>query len=111
MAGRTKGETTQNPNPNPHPHPNPNPNHSDDDLPVPEFLKIERINDRLDSYLYSLDKAIVGKDKATKDVRRAVFRRKFGDDVGSFSDEQLLILEEAEKTYFKGKMYYRLTQN
>lgn len=71
------------------------------DAPVEEFLKVERINDKLYSYLYSLEKAIVGKDEAIRDARRKVFERKYGDEVAALDDAQLQVLRDAEEKFAK----------
>jgi hypothetical protein len=69
------------------------------DSPVKEYLQIERINDKLDSYSYSLARATNGGAKATLLARRTAFQRRFGAEIASLSDSQLDKIEVAEREY------------
>lgn len=52
-----------------------------------EFLKITPLNDRLDSYNYSLTKVTDSKAKAATVRRRKLYEKNFGDILGDLSDE------------------------
>jgi hypothetical protein len=55
-----------------------------------EYLKVQRLNDKLDSFRYSLQKAEEGARPALSEKRRGDFRRAFGLELeGSLSDKQV----------------------
>lgn len=66
---------------------------------IKEYLKIERINDQLDSYLYSIDKAILGDSNTNLNFKRKEFLKKFGDIITKLSDEDLEIITKAENEF------------
>jgi hypothetical protein len=57
-----------------------------------EMLKIERLNDRLDSFQYSLQKLDKGRRGALLDKRRKDFERAYGIAIGHLTDKQLALL-------------------
>jgi hypothetical protein len=55
-----------------------------------EYLKVQRLNDKLDSFRYSLQKAEEGPRAALRERRRREFRRAFGTELEqSLSDKQV----------------------
>jgi len=72
----------------------------EDDIGAPEeFLKVERLNDRYDSFAYSLEKATVAPATALANARRRDLQRRFGDEIGLLSDSQMAALVRAEESY------------
>jgi serine protease SohB len=57
-----------------------------------EMLKIERLNERLDSFKYSLEKMDKGRRGALLEKRRQDFERAYGIAVGHLTDKQLALL-------------------
>lgn len=57
-----------------------------------EMLKIERLNERLDSFQYSLQKADSGGRGALLEKRRKDFERAYGIAIGHLTDKQLALL-------------------
>jgi signal peptide peptidase SppA len=57
-----------------------------------EMLKIERLNERLDSFSYSLEKMDKGRRGALLEKRRKDFERAYGIAVGHLTDKQLSLL-------------------
>eukprot|EP00427_Karlodinium_veneficum_P040771 CAMPEP_0169266856 /NCGR_PEP_ID=MMETSP1016-20121227/46712_1 /TAXON_ID=342587 /ORGANISM="Karlodinium micrum, Strain CCMP2283" /LENGTH=616 /DNA_ID=CAMNT_0009350973 /DNA_START=78 /DNA_END=1928 /DNA_ORIENTATION=- len=49
-----------------------------------EFLKIERLNDKLESYAYSFEKATASKTAALRNLKAQSLKRRFGADFASF---------------------------
>eukprot|EP00746_Dinoflagellata_sp_MGD_P006132 gnl/MRDRNA2_/MRDRNA2_111939_c0_seq1.p1 gnl/MRDRNA2_/MRDRNA2_111939_c0~~gnl/MRDRNA2_/MRDRNA2_111939_c0_seq1.p1 ORF type:complete len:703 (-),score=148.19 gnl/MRDRNA2_/MRDRNA2_111939_c0_seq1:34-2142(-) len=71
---------------------------------VKEFLKIERLNDRLESYSYSMTKAFRNERQAQLEKQRATFARTYGAEIASKLDEgKLKKLIEAD-TKFQTKV-------
>mmetsp|Transcript_10221 Transcript_10221/g.37592 ORF Transcript_10221/g.37592 Transcript_10221/m.37592 type:complete len:549 (+) Transcript_10221:90-1736(+) len=67
---------------------------------VKEYLKIESLNERLESYRFSLDAALTNRRSAVRQRRRTEYTRKFGDEIGaSLTDKQLKELSEARSKY------------
>jgi len=66
-----------------------------------EYLTIERLNDRLDSFTFSLEKATVAPAAALAAARRRDLQRRFGNEIGSLDDEKLALFATAEETYRK----------
>lgn len=64
-----------------------------------EYLKIERINDQLDSYLYSIDKAILGDSYTNLNFKRKEFLKKFGNIITNITDEDLQLITKAENEF------------
>eukprot|EP00929_Paragymnodinium_shiwhaense_P073413 TRINITY_DN3739_c0_g1_i1.p1 TRINITY_DN3739_c0_g1~~TRINITY_DN3739_c0_g1_i1.p1 ORF type:complete len:669 (+),score=225.89 TRINITY_DN3739_c0_g1_i1:97-2103(+) len=64
-----------------------------------EYLKIERINERYESYAFSLEKATVGTAPALAAARRRDLRHRFGEEVGDLTDEQLATIVRIEAEY------------
>jgi len=64
-----------------------------------EYLKVECINDRYDSFEYSLEKATVSPATALATARRRDLRRRFGDEIGHVDDGRLALLTLAEDEY------------
>ena len=58
-----------------------------DEIAPKEFLKITPLNERLESYSYSLTKATDNKARATSERRRQLYKKNFGDFVGDLSDD------------------------
>jgi len=72
----------------------------EDDVGAPaEFLKVERLNDRFDSFAYSLEKATVSPAIALAAARRRDLQRRFGAEIGNLSDESIAGLVRAEERY------------
>eukprot|EP00931_Biecheleriopsis_adriatica_P104584 TRINITY_DN79246_c0_g1_i1.p1 TRINITY_DN79246_c0_g1~~TRINITY_DN79246_c0_g1_i1.p1 ORF type:complete len:662 (-),score=132.83 TRINITY_DN79246_c0_g1_i1:85-2070(-) len=72
----------------------------DSDLGAPEeFLKVERLNDKFDSFAYSLEKATVAPATAIAAARRRDLVRRFGDEIGLLNDSQMAALVRAEEIY------------
>jgi len=73
-----------------------------DDGGVPkEYLKVVPLNERLDSYSYSLAKVTGSKAKATAENRRRQYTKKFNDFLGELEDEQISAVLAAEKVWVK----------
>lgn len=67
---------------------------------VKEFLKIERVNDELESYRYSITKALRNEKQAKFEKQRSAFARKFGAEIASHLDDgQMKKLVEADKKF------------
>jgi len=64
-----------------------------------ELLKVERINDRYESFAYSLEKATVAPATAIAAARRRDLRKRFGDEIGLLSDSQMAVLVREEEVY------------
>jgi len=64
-----------------------------------EMLKIERMNDRMDSFQYSLEKMDKGKRGALLDKRRKDFERAYGIAVGHLTDKQLGVLVQGDTRF------------
>jgi len=64
-----------------------------------EFLKIERLNDKLDSFRYSLQKADQGKRLALTEKKRRDFERTYNIQTAHLSDQQVSKLAEADKAF------------
>jgi len=65
-----------------------------------EYLKIDRLNDRLESYQYSVDKAVFGKGTARGTQLRQAFARRVGDELASdLTPAQLEKILQAEKKW------------
>lgn len=70
----------------------------------PSYLKIERLNARLESFAYDLTKAAEGRNAARKQRRRARLRTAFQDELGALdtlSEDQLDAIAKAEREYAK----------
>ena len=72
---------------------------------APEYLKVERLNARLESYDFSLTAATSGRLAASRARRTARLRRAFGDEVAmaDLDDDSLDALEAAEAEYLDVK--------
>ena len=70
-----------------------------------EFLKIERLNEKLDSYDYSLAKATTSKEAALRSSERTAFARRLGSELSSFSldAEAIRKIQKAEEKYRKAE--------
>mmetsp|Transcript_58854 Transcript_58854/g.110798 ORF Transcript_58854/g.110798 Transcript_58854/m.110798 type:complete len:1698 (+) Transcript_58854:62-5155(+) len=68
-----------------------------------EFLEIERLNDKLQSFDYSLTKAMTSKESALRANRKLSLQQRIGSELASFdlSADTVKKLEEAEKKYRK----------
>mmetsp|Transcript_142085 Transcript_142085/g.250550 ORF Transcript_142085/g.250550 Transcript_142085/m.250550 type:complete len:756 (-) Transcript_142085:184-2451(-) len=68
-----------------------------------EFLEIERLNDKLQSFDYSLTKAMISKESALRANRKLSLQQRIGSELASFdlSADTVKKLEEAEKKYRK----------
>ena len=64
-----------------------------------EMLKIERLNDRLDSFEYSLEKLDKGRRGALLDKRRKDFERAYGMVVTHLTDKQLALLLSGDQRF------------
>jgi len=64
-----------------------------------EMLKIERLNERLDSFQYSLEKTGKGKRGALLEKRRKDFERDYGIAVGHLTDKQLALLVAGDSKF------------
>jgi len=64
-----------------------------------EMLKIERLNERLDSFQYSLEKIDKGKRGALLDKRRKDFERAYGIAVGHLTDKQVSALVSGDARF------------
>jgi hypothetical protein len=71
-----------------------------DDGGVPkEYLKVVPLNERLDSYSYSLAKVTGSKAKATAENRRRQYTKKFNDFLGELEDEQISAVLAVSRHY------------
>uniref|UniRef100_A0A7S3K1Z5 Peptidase S49 domain-containing protein n=1 Tax=Aureoumbra lagunensis TaxID=44058 RepID=A0A7S3K1Z5_9STRA len=70
-------------------------------IPTPSYLKIERLNDRLESFSFDLKSAEIGRFAALKQRRRARLARAFKDEVNitALSENDLKTLGQAEINY------------
>eukprot|EP00469_Lotharella_globosa_P004874 CAMPEP_0167797890 /NCGR_PEP_ID=MMETSP0111_2-20121227/15950_1 /TAXON_ID=91324 /ORGANISM="Lotharella globosa, Strain CCCM811" /LENGTH=649 /DNA_ID=CAMNT_0007692135 /DNA_START=12 /DNA_END=1961 /DNA_ORIENTATION=+ len=67
-----------------------------------QYLKIERLDDKLESFDYSLTRATKGLKRATDELNRYNFARKFGQGTASrLSGDELEKVAKAEKKYQK----------
>jgi len=67
-----------------------------------QFLKIERINDKLESFNFSLTKATESSQQALTENKRMKFQRKYGDQLLSqLSDSKIQKLVKADEKYQK----------
>jgi signal peptide peptidase SppA len=67
-----------------------------------EYLKIERLNDRLQSYSYSLQKATEGQSSALSSNRKVEFARRFGQELAAdLTPTQLEAIAKAEEKWAK----------
>ena len=66
-----------------------------------EFLKVERLNDKLQSFTYSMEKASTGKATALRRSRQRSFARSFGAELAAMdlTTTQLKRIETAAKRY------------
>ena len=64
-----------------------------------EMLKIERLNERLDSFQYSLEKTGKGKRGALLEKRRKDFERSYGIAVGHLTDKQMALLVAGDSRF------------
>ena len=68
-----------------------------------EYLKVERLNAKFDSFDYSLTKAVVSKDSALRDAERTVLERRFGAEVAAMglSSDEVQAIGKAEEKFRK----------
>eukprot|EP00968_Pinguiococcus_pyrenoidosus_P026843 scaffold7340_cov266-Pinguiococcus_pyrenoidosus.AAC.9 len=68
--------------------------------PNQEFIKVERLNDKLDSFQFSLQKATGGRQKALAQRRRQLLAEDLRNEL-MLTDEQLTKIEALEKRFLK----------
>jgi len=69
-----------------------------------EYLKVERINDRYESFAYSLQKATGAPAAAIAGARRRELERRFGEEIGMLNDSQLADFVRLEGEYREAAM-------
>ena len=70
---------------------------------APQYLKVERLNERLESFEFSLESASAGRYAARRQRRNRRLGKAFGDELGlaGLSDDALDAVAEAERNYLK----------
>jgi len=64
-----------------------------------DLFKIERLNERLENFQYSFEKADSGRRSALISKKRKEFERNYGIQIGSLTDKQIESIIMAEKRY------------
>jgi len=74
-----------------------------------EYLKIERLNEKLESFDYSLQKAVVSKKAASRQQQKLSFNRRFGAELASFNLDTKVLEDIAalEQNYRESDAYLR----
>eukprot|EP00284_Hemiselmis_tepida_P018687 CAMPEP_0174938728 /NCGR_PEP_ID=MMETSP1355-20121228/64392_1 /TAXON_ID=464990 /ORGANISM="Hemiselmis tepida, Strain CCMP443" /LENGTH=247 /DNA_ID=CAMNT_0016185677 /DNA_START=26 /DNA_END=766 /DNA_ORIENTATION=+ len=68
-----------------------------------EYLKIERLNDKLDSFQYSLSKVEKGRKAALAEKRKSDFERAYGITLGDLPEDKVTRIVKARQEFAAGE--------